>query len=147
MKSIKSALSALLIVAAACFAGVAAAAPSQSWTATWTVPTKRADGTALSASEIAKYTIYYTVDAGTAQTVDVAGDGTTSKAFTTALAARATPYALRFSITATDTDGNESARSAEVAQSITVKAANPNAPSSFKLNVTCASGSCNLIIQ
>lgn len=147
MKSIRSGLVALLIVAAACFVGAANAAPSQTWATTWTIPTTRTDGSALSVAEIASYTIYYTVDGGAEQSIDVAGGSTAMKAITTTLAARAVPYVVSFVITATDTTGNESARSAAIAKSITVKAASPNAASNFRIDVKCASGSCNLIVQ
>jgi hypothetical protein len=147
MKSMRFARLLITMVAAAlCFAGAANAAPSQAWAASWTAPTTRVDGTALSASELTKYTLSYTVDGGAAQSVEITGGATASKSITTNLAARTTPYVLVFSMTATDTDGNTSEPSAAITKSIRVKTASPNKPGGFKIDVQCTNGSCNLII-
>ena len=58
MKSIKSALSVLLIAAAVCFAGAASAATKI--TVSCALPTTREDGTAFSASEVGSVLFGYT---------------------------------------------------------------------------------------
>lgn len=47
--------------------------------ATWTVPTTREDGTALPASELFGYELYYYCDGGETVTIPVAGGSTTSR--------------------------------------------------------------------
>lgn len=83
----------------------------------WTAPTTRADGTALTASELSGYHIYYTAT-GTPASADtmVAVSGGTTTSISLALPA-AGEYS--FAITAVDSSGQESSLSAPV--SVTVQ--------------------------
>ena len=76
----------------------------------WTIPTTRADGSALTAADLAGYEIYYTNDTGTiATTVPVSG-GTTN---TTTLASLASGN-YSFAISAIDASGLKSSLSTVV---------------------------------
>jgi len=79
----------------------------------WSIPATRADGTALSASELAGYEVYYTNDSGSvAATVPVSG-GTTTAASVSSLSSGN----YSFAISAIDTTGLKSALSSVVAVS------------------------------
>lgn len=79
----------------------------------WSIPATRADGTALTASELAGYEVYYTNDSGSvAATVPVSG-GTTTVASVSSLSSGN----YSFAISAIDTSGLKSALSSVVAVS------------------------------
>lgn len=79
----------------------------------WSIPATRADGTALSAGELAGYEVYYTNDSGTiAATVPVSG-GTTTAASVSSLSSGN----YSFAISAIDTTGLKSSLSSVVAVS------------------------------
>ena len=130
-----------------CFAGLALSAPSQNLTYSWTVPTTRADGSALSASEISGYNLYYSVDSGAEQKVNIVPGSTTSKSITLTLPARTTAYKVVSQITAVDTANQESARSLAVVSNFTVLPAVPSTPGNFTITITCVSGTCTLVVQ
>jgi hypothetical protein len=113
-------------------------------TVSWTIPTKRVDGTALAASEIASYEILYSIDSGTIVTVPVAAGTTVSKAITLNLAPRATKYVLKLQMTAIDTGGRKSDRSAVVSTDIDVPITAPMAP--INIMVSCAGGTCTATV-
>lgn len=74
----------------------------------WTIPSTRADGTPLTASELAGYEVYYTTDTGSvAAVVPIAGGSSVS---TTLSSLPSGNYS--FSISAIDTSGLKSALSA-----------------------------------
>lgn len=73
----------------------------------WTIPTTRADGTALTASELAGYEIYYTNDAGSVSAVVPVSGGSAVSTTVSSLASGS----YSFSISAIDTSGLKSALS------------------------------------
>lgn len=73
-------------------------------TLSWTIPTTRADGTALTASELAGYEIYYTNETGSVSSVVPVSNGTAVSTNVTSLASGN----YSFSISAIDTSGLKS---------------------------------------
>lgn len=73
----------------------------------WTIPTTRADGTPLTASELAGYEIYYTTDTGSVSAVVPVTGGSANS--TTVSSLKSGNYS--FSISAVDTNGLKSALS------------------------------------
>jgi hypothetical protein len=140
-------------------AGVSAQTVSQTAKLTWTPPTTREDGSALSDIEIGGYTLYYgqtpvtlntggyisTVPQGVA-TLAVARDKT-SETLTFNLAPRAQPYTIYYALTVSDIFGLVS-KPGLLTQSVLIKPASaPSAPASLKVNITCVSGGqCSLTI-
>ena len=122
-------------------------AATQTTVFSWSVPTARVDGTAMPVSELAGYSIFYKIDNGSEQRVDVTPGSATTKSVDLTLAPRDTPYVLSASIVATDTKGQSSSRSTVVTKSITILPALPSAPGNFTLTITCAAGSCTLVVQ
>lgn len=150
MKSIRPKLAAgwmVFLLFVGC-SGVATAA-TQQITYTWTIPTTRADtqATPLPVSELAGYNIYYSINGGIEQKLAVALGTSTSKLLSLSLAPRLAGYVLVSAITAIDTEGQESARSAVVTTKLTVLNALPAPPGNIKMSVTCANGSCSLVVQ
>ena len=80
----------------------------------WTIPTTRADGSALSASDLAGYEVYYTNDSGTVSAVVPVAGGTTASTLVSNLASGN----YYFSVSAIDTGGLKSALSSLVSVSI-----------------------------
>lgn len=76
---------------------------------TWSAPTTRADGSALAPTEIDHYSVYE----GTTKIMTTAGLGVTVP--------NVTPGTHSYTLTATDTNGIESARSAQASINITVQ--------------------------
>lgn len=79
----------------------------------WTIPTTRADGTALTAAELAGYEIYYTNDSGTVSAVVPVSGGSTA----TTTVASMTPGNYSFAISAIDSTGLKSSLSSVVSVS------------------------------
>lgn len=73
----------------------------------WTIPATRADGTALTASELAGYEIYYTNDTGSVSAVVPVSGGSAVSTTVSSLASGS----YSFSISAIDTSGLKSALS------------------------------------
>ena len=89
--------------------------PAATYTATltWTMPTQRADGSALAPSAIAGYTIYHGTATGirpNTQSVTTAACGATTCSASVSGLSAGTHY---FTVTVTDTTGNQSAHSTE----------------------------------
>lgn len=81
---------------------------------TWTIPTTRADGTALAVSELAGYEVYYTNDSGSVSvTLSVSGASTVSTTV-----ASLTTGNYYFSISAVDSTGLKSALSSVVTYTV-----------------------------
>jgi hypothetical protein len=79
----------------------------------WSVPATRADGTPLTASELAGYEVYYTSDSGSVSAVVPVAGGTTVNTVVSSLSSGN----YYFSISAIDTNGLKSALSAVAAVS------------------------------
>jgi hypothetical protein len=79
----------------------------------WTIPTTRADGTALTASELAGYEIYYTDDTGSVSAVVSVSGGSTASTTVASMA----PGNYSFAISAIDSAGLKSSLSSVVAVS------------------------------
>lgn len=129
-----------LIVALYSASAFAQAAPSESVSYSWGIPTTRVDGSALPVAQIAGYEITYTVDGGAPVVVPISGGATAATSITLVLSARATPYILLSTIRAIDTNGLKSAWSPNVTTSIPVLPAVPSAPGTFKVVVTVVVG-------
>lgn len=132
--------------------GVHAQTTTQTIAASWSIPTTRTDGSALAASELASYEIYYAVDgAGTLVPPDsvatVTPGSATSKLITLSLPPRVTPYKVYFAVSAIDTAGRKSPMSTIVVATVNVPIANPSAPGNFKILITCAAGTCTWTVQ
>lgn len=139
--------------------GAFAQTVSQTATLTWTPPTTRENGDALSALEIGGYTLYYgqspvtlntggyvsTVPQGVA-TLPIVKDKT-SETLTFNLPPRAQPYSIYYALTVTDIFGLIS-KPGLLTQQILIKPASaPSAPASLKVNIICVSGGqCSLTI-
>lgn len=123
-------------------------AAAQTATLSWQAPTMRMDGTPLAASDIAKYTVYYSIGSAptlSSPSVDVTGATTTTIDLT--LTPSLTAQTVYFAATATDTNGNESPLSAVVSKSFMVNStAPPSAPTSVTFTITCANG-CTITAQ
>ena len=121
---------------------------AQTATLSWQAPTTRMDGTPLAASDIAKYTVYYSIGSAptlTSPSVDVTGATTTTIDLT--LTPSLTAQTVYFAATATDTNGSESPLSAVVSKSFLVNStAPPSAPTSVTFTITCANG-CTITAQ
>ncbi len=133
----------LLIAALALFSAMSSAAPVTAQLS-WTVPTTRADGTPLAASEIDEYRIYYAVggdvaaDANAAHVKVISG---TAQVVTIELTPRPEPYVLNFGARAVDTRGNVSALSNIASTTARVDStAAPSAPTNLQFEISCASG-------
>lgn len=76
----------------------------------WTIPSIRTNGTALTLSELSGYEIYYTDDSGSvAETVSVSGGSKSAHTLSNIAAGR-----YHFAISAIDTNGQKSALSSMV---------------------------------
>jgi len=133
----------LLIAALALFSAMSSAAPVTA-NLSWTVPTTRADGTPLAASEIAEYRIYSAVGGAVATDANAAhvkvSTGTT-QVVTIDLTPRAEPYALNFGARAVDTRGNVSALSNIATTTVRVESTSvPSAPTNLQFEINCARG-------
>jgi hypothetical protein len=118
----------------------AAPAPSD---LSWTAPTTRVDGTALTAEEIKEYRVYYTIDGQSpSEGVPIVVSGTSaSETVTLELTPRVEPYVISFAITTVDTDGLESAQSETVSKTFQVDStASPVAPTNLQFTIVCGDG-------
>jgi hypothetical protein len=79
----------------------------------WTIPTTRADGTALTASDLAGYEIYYTDDTGSVSAVVPVSGGSTASTTVASM----TPGKYSFAISAIDSAGLKSSLSSVVSVS------------------------------
>jgi hypothetical protein len=79
----------------------------------WTIPTTRSDGTALTASELAGYEIYYTDDTGSVSAVVPVSGGSTASTTVASMA----PGNYSFAISAIDSAGLKSSLSSVVSVS------------------------------
>lgn len=128
---------------------------SQDVSISWTPPTTRADGTALSTSDLAGYEIYYTTDVAMPAIPDATNTGLvsvspgsmTTKVITLSLAPRTTAYKIYFAMSAIDTAGRKSALSNLVVATLSVPISVPGAPLNLKVAITCASNNCTVTIQ
>lgn len=148
-----SGICALLSIVCALAGGVflslgASAAPTQSVAKQWDIPTAYVDGTPLPVSAIAGYKLTYSIDGGTPVIVNVTGGAKTTTTLALNLAVRATPYVLSSVIRTVLVNGAESVDSSPAqVKNITVLSPSPNAPSNFKITITCDAGSCNLLVN
>lgn len=150
MKSIKTLLFSAVFVCALSMLNIspANAANSQTFHVTWSAPTTRADGSALSLSDLAGYEIYYTIDSQTtASVVAVSSGGILSKDITLNLPPQTAPYTIYFAMTAIDNNNLKSALSPVVTVKVTSQFALPAPPTNLKLSINCVSGSCSMIVQ
>ena len=123
-------------------AAMAASSSDATASLTWTAPTTRVDGTALSAGEIAEYRVYYAVGADPV----LSGTFVSVKTGTTAdvpiqLTPGPDPQTINFAVTAVDSAGVESALSSIASKTFLVKStASPAPPTSVDFSVSCGAG-------
>lgn len=127
-------------------APVIAQAASQSLIYTWGVPTTRTDGSVLPVTQLSGYELSYSVDGSAAVIVPVTGGSTATATVTLNLVPKGSPYVIRSSIWAIDTNGQKSAAT-QITTNLTVLPATPSAPTVFKLTVTCVNGACSLVVN
>lgn len=154
MKNCRFALLLTAALAVFCCGAFAQTPVSVSPTLTWKAPTTRENGDALTAAEIAGYTLYYgqtavSLDSGgyiqlpvasTIATVgNIAGSSLTQKV-TFSLTPRAQPYTIFYALTVTDIFGLTS-KPGLLTTTITVKpGSNPSAPSTLNATIVCTGG-------
>lgn len=143
----------LLVAFLAIVALMMALQPAQAATVTadltWTQPETRTDGTPLSADEIAGYRIYQAIDGHVSDNPEseyIAVTQDQARAVEIQLDPRPEPYTIRFGVRAVDTQGRYSDLSNIVSQQFLVSSTSaPGAPTSLRLQISCASG-CTITV-
>jgi hypothetical protein len=142
--SIKAVLAILYVLCLALAAQPVLSAEAKS-NLSWDAPTTRVDGTALQATQIEEFRIYYGIGIGDDSLAIgpeyTAVTGENAAELTVELTPRAEPYVLSFAITTVDRDGLQSVLSETVTKTFQVDStAAPSVPTSLKFSVTCGDG-------